>query len=1165
MYNKKILWLIAAVIVILIPLSALAGQGANFDLGFPQGFSSYVDGDAVENAKAVQDTLPKEMNVYTPSEPGGKIQIFVSNSGNDKNSGTIDAPVKTLKQALSVLKTYSDRSCGAVIWLREGLYTIDQTVEIPATLSGTKDAPLYISAYNNEKVSFMAAKTVDKASYSVSQDAEKDRIKENSLDKIRVIDLSGTDMDYEITRTGPSAISVDGLDYTPARYPNNGYLKFATYTGADAVAGVIDPGDVWQLSVAETGSVPFTGNTTRGFEFKMDTFRPTKWENDGNIWIYGRMSVDWDWNYYTVDTINSSIPSLRSKQPSNWACFKTNYNQYYFLNVLEEIDVPGESYFDVSTKKLYFYPYKQYTDSEKINVKIPQPGITYMLKLCGGLKNVILNGITFSDNSASGVYVEGENCVVQNCEFKNLSANGLVLYGMYNGVSHSLFTKCGNGVTVNASNEGIIEPKFNDDSYMFVQNNYFEHINQRSIRLSGTSTRAVISHNTSNAIRDQFIYGDNLLECVVEYNRSVGGAIDVGDSGDIYCPYGMFAFKQNTFRYNYFDGDLPCGNAGRSSVYFDTFAQGNYVYGNYVVDKNVKVGDKQAVYDNIYIAKDAYAGKSHIGYSDSFFALDGFAGASLTNIYQLTDTQYGNYRNLSLNSKNRYAFDYGEYYDSMELFKRAGAYGYYDDEIRSKDAEFRKFDDIIYKDNLFFNYADGSDKVYHQYQNQNNLITKDSSVFKDYENGDYNLNEKSGVYDKVPSLRDVPSTDTMGSELKIDLETPQAFFPFNNTDDFVAKKDLIFRWNDCRGATYYKIEIAKDKNFENLVVGQYIKGVYNYYSDNMADTGASVSGHDIKVVKANLETDLENDTVYYWRVKAFAKIPNADFAETCSDISQFRVGTKKEIAESEEAETSNLLYAIAPYKEYLEKYLVEDDGTDHGYGVYKPGTRELLEKRITDEEAAADKLRYNSEVAEHIATFEKDAQKILSDNAIEYTRKFTDYLEDFMVVGNSNVVQISADGKEVTMGGDVQSVIASKRPLSPKEKISFKYRPDENTSWNTIGIRQTSNSATNVLSCTTYFICFSGKNIELQKVYNGKVTDDRIICTVEDQGYVKYGDWNDIETGAVTTDEGVRVTFTINGKEIMNYLDTNNPVTEIGYASVMWNKGGPKCRLQTME
>ncbi len=212
MYNKKILWLIAAVIVILIPLSALAGQGANFDLGFPQGFSSYVDGDAVENAKAVQDTLPKEMNVYTPSEPGGKIQIFVSNSGNDKNSGTIDAPVKTLKQALSVLKTYSDRSCGAVIWLREGSYTIDQTVEIPATLSGTKDAPLYISAYNNEKVSFMAAKTVDKASYSVSQDAEKDRIKENSLDKIRVIDLSGTDMDYEITRTGPSAISVDGLD-----------------------------------------------------------------------------------------------------------------------------------------------------------------------------------------------------------------------------------------------------------------------------------------------------------------------------------------------------------------------------------------------------------------------------------------------------------------------------------------------------------------------------------------------------------------------------------------------------------------------------------------------------------------------------------------------------------------------------------------------------------------------------------------------------------------------------------------------------------------------------------------------------------------------------------------------------------------------------------------
>ena len=82
---------------------------------------------------------------------------YVSPSGNDSNAGTIDAPLLTLKQAIS------KATAGTTIYLREGTYQPTEA-EIMGyqesnlyacvynlTASGTAQKPITITGYENEK------------------------------------------------------------------------------------------------------------------------------------------------------------------------------------------------------------------------------------------------------------------------------------------------------------------------------------------------------------------------------------------------------------------------------------------------------------------------------------------------------------------------------------------------------------------------------------------------------------------------------------------------------------------------------------------------------------------------------------------------------------------------------------------------------------------------------------------------------------------------------------------------------------------------------------------------------------------------------------------------------------------------------------------------------
>ena len=71
------------------------------------------------------------------------VQHYVATSGSDTSAGRIDAPLKTISKALSLLQA------GDTVYVRGGRYLLTSTISVPK--SGTSSAMYYLFAYPGER------------------------------------------------------------------------------------------------------------------------------------------------------------------------------------------------------------------------------------------------------------------------------------------------------------------------------------------------------------------------------------------------------------------------------------------------------------------------------------------------------------------------------------------------------------------------------------------------------------------------------------------------------------------------------------------------------------------------------------------------------------------------------------------------------------------------------------------------------------------------------------------------------------------------------------------------------------------------------------------------------------------------------------------------------
>jgi len=376
--------------------------------------------------------------------------FFVSKTGNDSWSGKFavpnrdktDGPFATIERAQEAIRSVKKESKlpdgGITVYIREGDYPISKTFMLKNDDSGTEQAPIIWRAYPNENVRFMAGKVV--ADFQPIEDITiLNRIDESCRNKILQCDFSVQGIaDFgQLKRKGfgtrpkqPLALELffDHKAMTLARYPNEGWLTIA--------------------SVPQSGEkLEHRGNERELFDgipagrhygkIKYNDDRPDRWQVIDDIWVHGYWTWDWADHYEKIDRIDTKTKEIYIAPPYHNYGYRKG-QRYYFINILEELDSPGEYYLDRKSGILYFYPPADLADKE-IAVSLLEDLVTSIQEA----SHITIQDITFEYGRGSAItIIGGSHNKIAGCTFRNFGNEPIIIEGgAKNGVIGVIFMR----------------------------------------------------------------------------------------------------------------------------------------------------------------------------------------------------------------------------------------------------------------------------------------------------------------------------------------------------------------------------------------------------------------------------------------------------------------------------------------------------------------------------------------------------------------------------------------------------------------------------------------------------------------------------------------------------------------------------------------------------
>lgn len=528
------------------------------------------------------------------------ITYYVSSTGDDSNSGTADAPLKTLDGARLKVRTggYLKKKKIDVVFA-DGTYNVEKTTVFDADDSGSKEFPVTYKADENASVYFEGGFMISYSDKEEISNAEmKKRFLPEAVDNIKVIDLKkyGVTSIVPIARQdpyieseqSPQRLYVDDKEFVQARWPNgDGW----TYTGKVIDPGLNHGGNAW-------------GNTN-GFDARGGTFTYTddrieRYKNIEDVWIFGRFTYDWAPNSTPLINIDKENKTITTKYNSYGPYSKNK--PYYYFNVPEELDCQGEYYIDPATKELYFYDeginesstiyltsfgeniiqmkYAQYINFENIYIQGTRT-TAVEINSCRGigfygctLRYIGYNAIVFN---------EGWEYIVDGCEIYHLGRSAVEC-------------KSGDIPLLKQSGTRIINNSVHDF-------NMWDGLGASAIYVNGcgevvanneiyNGTKAALGSGCRSVIENNDIYSVMLTadDAGMLYNHSDGPDIDVH-------------IRNNFFHSSFKRGILS--STGTWGVYFDAFGSNYNVYNNIFYDLSggvhVNGGQFNKIYNNLFV------------------------------------------------------------------------------------------------------------------------------------------------------------------------------------------------------------------------------------------------------------------------------------------------------------------------------------------------------------------------------------------------------------------------------------------------------------------------------------------------------------------------------------------------------------------------------------
>lgn len=233
------------------------------------------------------------------------------------------------------------------------------------------------------------------------------------------------------------------------------------------------------------------------------------------------------------------------------------HNRYHFQNALEELDAPGEWFYDKHSGMLYFWPTKAI---ESCEVRLPTLDSFFKVK---GAKNVAIRGLTLTGCHGSAITFEGaEDCLVEKCIITQVGA----FHGSGIGVSEGKRVRLSrNEISFTGSN-GISlsggDRKTLTGPGHTAEDNHIHHIgvfnkNACGISLNGVDLTAAHNHIHDGPRMGVQMSGNNLI---VEYNHLHHLCLETQDGGAIYTGgRDWISSRGSKWRYNLIHDIVGCG------------------------------------------------------------------------------------------------------------------------------------------------------------------------------------------------------------------------------------------------------------------------------------------------------------------------------------------------------------------------------------------------------------------------------------------------------------------------------------------------------------------------------------------------------------------------------------------------------------------------------
>ncbi|OFX31368.1 MAG: hypothetical protein A2W90_06870 [Bacteroidetes bacterium GWF2_42_66] len=367
------------------------------------------------------------------------VEIYVSTDGNDQSSGGKGDPVKSLDKAREIAIKDSGKKTIDIL-VEDGTYYLPNTLFLNAGFSGTEHHPITFKAVNEGQ--------------AIISGGEKLELKWKPFERgIFVASVTG---DKTIDQ-----LYVNGKRQRMARFPNTGEGK-----------NVFDTWDLIHSAAPDPANDPLSPQ------------RISRWNNPAGVYIHAMHSYLWgDMHWLVKGKNNNGSLNIEGGWQNNRP--SSMHPRYRIVeNVFEELDAPGEWYYNKQQEKLYYYP------PEEINLedaKIEIVRLKHLIEFNGSKGNpakfITLDGFvfrhaarTFMENKdqllrsdwttyrGGAVFFDGaEDCIIENCEFDQLGGNSIFVnkYNRRIGVKSCYIHHSGaNGVAFVGDSNTVRSPLF---------------------------------------------------------------------------------------------------------------------------------------------------------------------------------------------------------------------------------------------------------------------------------------------------------------------------------------------------------------------------------------------------------------------------------------------------------------------------------------------------------------------------------------------------------------------------------------------------------------------------------------------------------------------------------------------------------------------------------